>query len=61
MSDVDSSKTGLPASADLMIGLGMDHTMQANGMLGISLCKNKLSGDHAKFTVSVNYQTGVIS
>jgi archaellum biogenesis ATPase FlaH len=58
MSDVDSSKTGLPASADLMIGLGADEVMKANGMLGISLPKNKLSGLHDKFTVSVNYATG---
>lgn len=61
MSDVDSSKTGLPASADLMIGLGADDAMTANGLLGISLCKNKLSGLHDQFTVSVNYATGVLS
>lgn len=61
MSDVDSSKTGLPASADLMIGLGADQAMQANALLGVSLPKNKLSGDHSKFTVSVNYSSGVIS
>lgn len=61
MSDVDSSKTGIPASADLMIGIGGDSSMVSNGLLGISLCKNKLSGEHARFTVSANFQTGVIS
>ena len=60
MSDVDSSKTGLPASADLMIGLGTTEDMRANSMMGISLCKNKLSGLHDKFHVTVNFQTGVV-
>lgn len=61
MSDVDSSKTGLPASADLMIGIGSgDSSMKDAGMLGISLCKNKLSGLHSKFTVQANFSTGVI-
>ena len=60
ISDVDSSKTGLPASADLMVGLGADEAMKANGLIGFSLCKNKMSGDHAKFTCSINYSTSVI-
>lgn len=60
MSDVDSSKTGIPASADLMIGLGSDEAMKLNGLMGISLPKNKLSGLHDKFTVTTNFQTGVI-
>ena len=60
MSDVDSSKTGMPASADLMIGLGADEAMKLNGLMGISLPKNKLSGMHDKWTVSVNFSSGVI-
>jgi archaellum biogenesis ATPase FlaH len=60
MSDVDSSKTGIPASADLMIGVGADEAMKLNGLLGISLPKNKLSGIHDKFTVTANFSTGVI-
>lgn len=60
MGDVDSSKTGLPASADLMIGLGCDEPMKANGLLGVSLPKNKLSGLHDRFTVACNFQTGVV-
>lgn len=60
MSDVDSSKTGLPASADLMIGLGSTEEMRASGLMGVSLCKNKLSGLHDKFHVTVNFQTGVV-
>lgn len=61
MSDVDSSKTGIPASADLMIGIGADEAMKLNGLLGISLPKNKLSGLHDKFTVNCNFQTGEIT
>lgn len=60
MNDVDSSKTGLPAQADLMIGVGGDQSMKLHGLMGISLPKNKLSGDHSKFTVSYNTATGVI-
>lgn len=60
MSDVDSSKTGIPASVDLMIGIGADEAMKVNGLLGISLPKNKLSGLHDHFTVSCNFSTGEI-
>lgn len=60
MSDVDSSKTGIPASADLMIGLGSDAAMKLNGLLGISLPKNKLSGLHDHFTVTCNFSTGEV-
>jgi archaellum biogenesis ATPase FlaH len=60
MSDIDSSKTGLPASADLLVGIGADEAMKVNGLLGISLPKNKLSGIHDKFTVSVNFSTGEV-
>lgn len=60
MSDVDSSKTGIPGAVDLMIGIGADEGMKLNGLLGVSLPKNKLSGIHDKFTVTANYLTGVI-
>lgn len=60
MSDVDSSKTGIPASADLMIGIGSDEAMRLAGLLGVSLPKNKLSGNHERFTVTANFATGVI-
>jgi archaellum biogenesis ATPase FlaH len=61
LNDVDSSKTGIPAQADLMIGVGGSADMLEGGMLGISLCKNKLSGEHSRFTVQFNKQTGQIS
>lgn len=60
MSDVDNSKTGIPGAVDLMIGVGADEAMKLNGLIGLSLPKNKLGGLHDKFTVSVNFQTGII-
>lgn len=45
MSDVDSSRTGLPAQADLMLGIGADSAMLARNQRAISICKNKLSSD----------------
>jgi hypothetical protein len=61
MSDIDSSKTGIPATVDLMIGIGGDEAMQRDGLLALSLAKNKLSGNHAQFTVSFDPQTGVVT
>lgn len=61
INDVDSSKTGIPAAVDLMIGLGSTESMQANGLLGVSLTKNKLGGDHGQFTVNYDIRTGVVS
>lgn len=61
MSDVDSSKTGIPAAVDLMIGVGGNAAMEAAGTLGISLPKNKLSGNHDQFFVQYDKRTGVIT
>lgn len=44
MADVDSSRTGLPAQVDLMIGIGGSKEMIAKGQRAISLAKNKLYG-----------------
>lgn len=43
MDDIDSSKTGLPATADLIIGVGADSQMLSRNQRGLSFCKNKLS------------------
>lgn len=45
-SDLDSTKVGLPAQADLMIGINANESMLATGERAINLCKNKLSPDH---------------
>lgn len=51
MGDVADSKTGLPAQADLMIGMGMNAEYEQTGMRMFSLPKNKLSGKHVHFPV----------
>lgn len=51
--DVDSSRTGVPASADLLIAIGADDNMLAQGRRAVSLCKNKLGGKRDGFLVSV--------
>ena len=58
--DIDFSKTGIPAQVDLMIGIGADETMERHGIRTISLPKNKLSGNHDYFSVSINPQLGII-
>lgn len=59
-SDVDFSKTGIPSTLDLMIGVGADESMEKHGLRTISLCKNKLSGNHDHFTVTINPSIGVV-
>jgi archaellum biogenesis ATPase FlaH len=59
-SDIDFSKTGIPATADLMVGIGADASMEKYGLRTISLPKNKLSGNHDHFTVQINPQLGTV-
>ena len=54
MSDVDSSKTGLPAQVDLMVGMGATEDMNRQGQRMLSICKNKITGDHSFFPVQVD-------
>ena len=49
LGDVDYSNTGIPAQADVMIGLGASEAQRNNGELMISLPKNKVSGCHEWF------------
>lgn len=51
MGDVDFSNTGIPAQADVMIGIGMDAQLEAEGLRVFSLPKNKISGRHENFPV----------
>lgn len=57
LSDIDSSKTGLPASLDLMIGIGVNEDYERRSKRMVSLPKNKLSGDHSCFSITVNEAT----
>lgn len=43
MGDIDSSRTGLPGTADLLLGIGFDDDMKARNQRAISFPKNKLS------------------
>lgn len=43
MEDLDNSKTGLPAQADLIIGVGANEELVQANQRAISLCKNKLN------------------
>jgi hypothetical protein len=54
--DVDSSRVGLPAQADLMLGIGANNELLERGQRAISVCKNKLwSGPHARDGFIVQY------
>lgn len=54
MGDVDFSNTGIPGQADLMIGIGVNAEFEHNHMRMISLCKNKLKGEHTHFPMKIN-------
>ena len=49
--DVYNSKTSVAGDADLMIGIGMNESMEAQGRRMINLPKNKVSGRHEYFGV----------
>lgn len=56
MADIDGSKTGIPGAADLLIGVGVDERADAQRRRMLSLCKNKVTGRHAKFWVYCDYE-----
>jgi hypothetical protein len=45
MTDLDGSKTGLPGTLDLQLGLGFNDDLKARNQRAISFCKNKLSSE----------------
>lgn len=53
MGDVDSSNTGIPAQADVMVGIGMSREDELAGRRVISLPKNKPGSNHDSFPVRV--------
>ena len=54
LDDFDESRTGVPGQADLMVGIGMDPALDAHNQRALSLPKNKLSGDHEGFIVTID-------
>ena len=52
--DIDFSNTGVPAAADLIVGIGVDDDHRARGRRVISIAKNKLGSDHSSFPVQID-------
>ncbi len=52
--DIDSSNTGIPAAADVLIGLGSNQSMRDEGSRMMTVCKNKVAGTHNHFTVRLD-------
>lgn len=51
MSDIDSSKTGIPGACDVLIGIGATKEQESVGYRTLTLCKNKVNGNHESITV----------
>lgn len=58
--DIDSSNTGIPGAADVLIGMGVTDTLRSAGQRVLSICKNKASGKHGYFTVNINEQSSKV-
>ena len=61
MGDVDYSNTGIPSQCDVMVGMGQNSTHAANGEIVVSLPRNKVSGRHEYFAVSIEPQLSKIN
>lgn len=61
MEDIDSSKTGIQAAADLIIGIGNNEEYDGRGMREISTPKNKEGDDHFHVTVKLDTQRTKVS
>lgn len=59
--DIDSSRTGLPAQGDLVVGVGADAEMLQMGTRAISLCKNKLGDNHEGFIARFDHAHSRVS
>lgn len=53
MGDVFFSNVAIQAQVDVMIGIGMDKTAEVAQMRMLSLCKNKLNGNHQPVQVHI--------
>ena len=52
--DVDGSNVGIPAQADLMLGVGATQEMEERNIRMLSLVKNKLSGIHTPIQIQID-------
>ena len=53
MDDVYYSKTGIPGTTDLMIGVGATEAMNEQGEKQLSFPKNKLNNNHGSIIVKL--------
>lgn len=51
MNDIDSSKTGIPGACDVLIGIGATKEQEHTGYRTLTLCKNKVNGNHDSISV----------
>ena len=58
--DIDSSNTGIPGAADVLIGMGVDDGLRLAGQRCLSLCKNKVSARHDQIIVTLDEATSRI-
>lgn len=54
MGDIDSSNTGIPGAADVLIGVGVTETLERAGLRTLSLPKNKVGGRKDHFNVAID-------
>jgi hypothetical protein len=54
MGDIDFSNTGIPAQADLMLGMGVDDQLERDNARMLATPKNKIGGSHVHFLVRIN-------
>lgn len=53
-SDIDSSKTGIPAQCDLILGLGVNDEQKHQQMRTLTIVKNKIENIHEYYPVRVD-------
>jgi KaiC/GvpD/RAD55 family RecA-like ATPase len=54
MEDFDSSKTGMPGAADVIVGVSGNEDMENAGQRMLSVSKNKVSNVHGHWSVNFN-------
>jgi KaiC/GvpD/RAD55 family RecA-like ATPase len=54
MEDFDSSKTGMPGAADVIVGVSGNEDMENAGQRMLSVSKNKISNVHGHWSVNFN-------
>lgn len=58
--DVDSSNIGIPGQCDLMLGLGATEEDEGMNMRTLSFPKNKISGRHDHFSITIDPQLSMV-